>query len=153
MGNLVTYAQGAWIGLVTQQVFLGAVCAHDMDVTYEHKFVMADQKARCRLTPVGKMRPRRMVGKVVKGVQNPAPRHRIVRKGRAIPLSEYRTNLADVADADWGEHFKFGRMQEDDQPPAPLGPPVKANQGRGCGLDESEGTKWMKSRTICLISP
>lgn len=42
VGNLVTYAEGAWIGLLTQQVFLGAVCAHDMEVIYEHKFVMAD---------------------------------------------------------------------------------------------------------------
>ena len=49
VGILCTYAQGEWIGLLTQQVFLGPFCAHDMDVTYEHKFVMADQKAGSHL--------------------------------------------------------------------------------------------------------
>ena len=98
VGNSVTYAQGAWIGLLTKQVCLGAVCAHDMDVTCEHKHVMADQKARCRLMPVGTMRPRKIRGKVIKGVQNQSPRHEVVRRGRAIPLSQCRKNIASTAD-------------------------------------------------------
>ena len=104
VGNLVTYTQGAWIGLLTRQIFLGAVCAHDMDVTDEHKYVMADQEARCRLTPSGKMRPRKVTGKVIKGVQNPSPRHAVIRRGRSIPLSQYRTDVASPFEAKWGKY-------------------------------------------------
>ena len=99
VGNLVTYTQGAWIGLLTRQIFLGTVCAHDMGVTNEHKYVMADQKARCRLIPMGKMRSRKMTGKVIKGVQNPSPRHAVIRRGRSIPLSQYRTDVASPSEA------------------------------------------------------